>query len=147
MKKVDIKQQKIGGLRQNCFVSDCRNYVSDTSKKSVTIDKYTILEREDLPNGMRYNMETKDYPINSDTVTSYVDSADYHRDPLAAIANAPKRVNLGNISEVQAFVANNPQEAVRLYKSVGDKLAQYFEAQNKQAAANQSAQNNQGGEQ
>lgn len=55
----------------------------------------------------------KDYPINSESVSSLAEGADYRNDPAQAIAQAPKRVNLGDVTEAQAFL-NNPQYAASL---------------------------------
>lgn len=71
-----------------------------------------------LPNGYLEVLEKKDYPINADSVSSYADSANYRNDPAQAVANAPKRVNLGDITEAQAFIRDNPQQALREYRDI-----------------------------
>lgn len=135
-KQLEIKQVKIGGLRQNCYVRETREASASTvSPYASTIKKYASLEKHQLPNGYTFELEEVDYPINSESVTSYADSSDYRRDPMAAIASAPKRVNLGDIREVQEFVAQSPQEAVRLYQAVGEKLEQYYAQQEAQKGA------------
>lgn len=126
MKKVDIRKTFINGVKQNCFKSEGLEQ-SRPVKHQQTIGSYTILEKKELPNGYTVNLEEQPYPINSDTVTSYVESSDYRRDPLGFAANSPKRVNLGDISQLQNFMRTNPQEAVRLYRSVGEKLEKYLE--------------------
>lgn len=121
------KDIKIGGLRQNCYALDTRTVMVDSHIKQPKY--YSSLEKKQLPNGVVYNLEEVDYPITSESVTSYVESSDYHRDPLAAIAAAPKRVNLGDITEVQDFIQKNPQDALRVYRQVGEQLQKYFETQ------------------
>lgn len=121
------KDVKICGLRQNCYALDTRTVIEDSSIKQPKY--YSSLEKKQLPNGVVYNLEQVEYPITSESVTSYVESSDYHRDPLAAIANAPKRVNLGDITEVQDFIQKNPQDALRVYRQVGEQLQKYFETQ------------------
>lgn len=123
------KPVKIGGVKQNCYVSDT---YTDTRgiKKFETQKMYDSLERKHLPNGYVEQVETKDYPINSASVTSYADGADYRTDPLQAIANASKRVNLGDVSELQAFLNGaDPQSAIRVYQDVVNKLQAYAKAQ------------------
>lgn len=67
----------------------------------------------------------KDYPINSESVSSLAEGADYRNDPAQAIAQAPKRVNLGDVTEAQAFL-NNPQYAASLFADVKAKLNAYY---------------------
>lgn len=121
------KDIKIGGLRQNCYALDTRTVMEDSHIMQPKY--YSSLEKKQLPNGVLYNLEEVEYPITSESVTSYVESSDYHRDPLAAIAAAPKRVNLGDITEVQDFISKNPQDALRVYRQVGEQLQKYFESQ------------------
>lgn len=122
---MEKKKVKICGVEQNIYKLD---YLpAPPLKKKVPQAHYPSLERKQLDNGYTEAVEMKDYPINESSIASYVDGADYHRDPMAAIQNAPKRVNLGDITEVQRFIQTNPQEAVRVYNTVGEKLKQYFE--------------------
>lgn len=125
MNKVDIRKTVIGGVVQNCYKDEALRTPRPVVHQK-TIGSYTILEKKELPNGYTVNIEERPYPINSDTVTSYIESSDYRRDPLGFAANSVKRVNLGDISQLQDFMRTNPQEAVRLYKSVGEKLEQYL---------------------
>lgn len=123
------KPVKIAGVKQNCYVLDT---YTDTRglKKFKTQTTYDSLEKKQLPNGYIEQVETKDYPINSASVTSYADGADYRTDPLQAIANAPNRVNLGDISELQNFLNGaDPQAAIRVYEGVVEKLKAYAETQ------------------
>lgn len=119
------KRISVFGIRQNCY-RFCGGRVSDvTLSPNKTQKKYTILERKTLPNGYVDEMVERDYPINSESVTSYADSADYRNDPAQAVANAPKRVNLGDLTEAQAFLAN-PQNQARVCKDTLDKLKVYY---------------------
>lgn len=125
---------RINGIRQNCYALDTRENITDT-KSSKIIKKYDSLERKDLSNGFVEQVVQVDYPINPDSISSYVDGADYRRDPMQAIANTPSRVNLGDIREVQSFVADNPQNAVRVLRDVISMLenrVNQMSAQNKQ---------------
>lgn len=113
---------KILGVMQNCYRRDVDPLYAVPKKKDDTVKTYLSLERKNLPNGFIEHVEEKDYPINAESVTSYADGADYRRDPAAAVANAPKRVNLGDITQVQDFIKNEPQQAVRVYRDVLAKL-------------------------
>lgn len=117
----ELKPVSINGVRQNCYVLGVANSTFSTRSGKVEI-KYPSLEREQLPNGFTEGIEIKDYPINSQSVTSYADGADYRNDPAQAVANAPKRVNLGDVAEVQEFLKNDPQNAVRVFRDVLAKL-------------------------
>lgn len=137
LKVEEKKPLKIFGNRQNCYIVDGREkaiYASSTEQNHEQ-KKYISLERVQTRNGFYEELVAKDYPINSASVTSYADGADYRRDPAAAIANAPKRVNLGDISEAQDFIRSNPQEAAIQYKKILDRVEQYFAAQEKNKKA------------
>lgn len=112
------REVSILGIRQNCYRRDIDPLYACPRKHDDTIKTYVSLERKHLPNGFVEQLEVKDYPINSESITSYADGADYRRDPAAAVANAPKRVNLGDITQVQNFLKNEPQQAVRVYRDV-----------------------------
>ena len=113
---------KIGGIRQNCYRRDVDLAYKPPQKRDDTVRYYESLERKNLSNGYIEQVEVKDYPINAASITSYADGADYRRDPMAAVSNAPKRVNLGDITQVQDFLKNDPQQAVRIYRDVLSKL-------------------------
>lgn len=137
MKIEDVAKKPVlvNGIRQNCYLLDRRVGV-DSVRPLVETKKYFDLEEKQLPNGYAQELVEKDYPINSDSVSSYIESSDYRNDPLQAIANAPKRVNLGDISEVQRFMNENPVEATRQYADILSKVSQYF----KEVAEKQSQQ-------
>lgn len=116
-----LKPAVINGTRQNCFVLGTRTASAGTIS-SEPEKKYKTIDRVNLPNGYYDTVVEKDYPINSDSVTSYADGADYRNDPLQAIANAPKRVNLGDVTQLQDFVQNDPQNAVRVFRDVLSRL-------------------------
>lgn len=120
-KQVELKEVVINTHRQNCYVLGTRTATQDTIEQKPE-KKYVSLERQNLPNGFVETLVEKDYPINSESVTSYADGADYRSDPLQAIANAPKRVNLGDVTEVQNFIESDPQNAVRVFRDVVAKL-------------------------
>lgn len=126
----------INGIPQNVFALRQKQDFSviPSHLKNTIIKKYNTLERKALPNGYCEELQRKDYPINSESVSSYLESSDYRNDPAQAIANAPKRVNLGDISQVQEFVRDNPVQAVGQYADILQKVADYFKAQSKTPA-------------
>lgn len=145
MKQITIQEKKpvaIVGQRQNCYIVDGRQTATCVSEalRNKEQKKYASLERVQLPNGYVEKIVQKDYPISSKSVSSYADGADYRKDPSAAIANAPKRTNLGDVSEVQDFLRENPQQAALQYKSILDKVERYFAEQAKQAKQPQQPQ-------
>lgn len=117
----------IGTYAQNCYRLDgtMRAYISNEKFKQ---DKYLSLEKVNLPNGYIEKLVEKDYPINSESVSSLADGADYRNDPLQAIAQAPQRVNLGDITEAQKFL-ENPQNNAKIFESVKAQLLEYFKRQ------------------
>lgn len=128
MNKVPVRFSR---LLQNVFVVDGTEHVEQTPNPSHTIETVDVLVRKNLPNGFVEEVETKPYPINSASVTSYADSANYRNDPVSAVANATKRVNLGDVAGVQEFLASDPQRAVKVFSEVLPKITAYFETQQK----------------
>lgn len=137
--KIEEKQEKkpvvIGGFRQNVYRVGTRGGVVGVAQTpNVEQKKYVSLEKRMLPNGYVEECIEKDYPISSASVTSYADGADYRNDPAQAIADAPKRVNLGDISEAQKFL-DNPQNTMGILKSVMQDLQSYIDKQAKAVAS------------
>ena len=113
----------IAGIMQNCFRRDTNSVIKSRTKPNTEIKKYCSLEKKEIANGFVEVLEEKDYPINARSVSSYAKGADYRNDPVGAAANGVKRVNLGDITDIQDFIANEPQRAVMVYKGVLEKLA------------------------
>ena len=116
---------KICGFAQNVYRRDFAGVSRSTTNPNKKQDFYTSLEKKTLPNGYIEGIVKKDYPINSESVSSLAEGADYRNDPAQAIASAPKRVNLGDVTEAQAFL-DNPQYAASLFNDVKAKLAAYY---------------------
>lgn len=123
------KVVKINGFKQNSIVlrNVPRSTVSE-EKKNKTQEKYSVLEKQMLENGYVEIVVDKDYPINSDSITSMAEGADYKNDPMQAIANERPRVNLGDITQAQEFL-QNPQNAKRIFEQTKMRLAQYYAQQ------------------
>lgn len=119
---------RIGGIRQNIYITDRRENPRVLPPQTIQL-KYSELTDIQLPNGYVQELVEKDYPINSESVSSYLESSDYRNDPASAIANAPKRVNLGDVTEVQRFINENPVQATTEYSAILRKVADYFDKQ------------------
>lgn len=117
----------ICGYKQNCYRLDRNIDLSSsvTSTPNKEQEKYESLEKQMLPNGYVEGIVFKDYPINSKSVSSLAEGADYRNDPLQAISQASSRVNLGDITEAQKFL-ENPQNNARIFSYVKEKIAEYY---------------------
>lgn len=113
------KEVKIVTARQNCYIvaGAVEHKLTDINKHE-TQKHYFSMERVSKDRGFSDEIIKKDYPITSESVSSYAESADYKRDPIGAIANAPKRQNLGDVTQVQEFLAGDPMQALRVFESV-----------------------------
>lgn len=116
---------KICGYAQNVYRRDYAGIVHTTSNPNKKQEFYTSLEKKTLPNGYIEGIVKKEYPINSESVSSLAEGADYRNDPAQAVSAAPKRVNLGDVTEAQAFL-DNPQYAASLFNDIKAKLAAYY---------------------
>lgn len=126
---------KVNGFLQNCYrLNTVSNSIVSHSNSS---KEYESLERVDFDNGFVEVIQNKEYPINSDSVTSFADGVDYKRDPMQAIANSPQRVNLGDITEAQKFL-QNPMNYRRVYEDTCARLQEYFKSQAQVKAPNSS---------
>lgn len=129
LKIVEKKPIAVCGFRQNCYrIGTSGGPAVATAPIQPKIKGYTSLEKKTLPNGYVQELTIKDYPINSASVSSYADGADYRNDPAQAVENVRKRVNLGDITQVQAFM-DNPQNNARIYKDVLNQLVEYYKKQ------------------
>lgn len=131
----EFKPVTILGRRQNCYRLDRNLNLSETTTKNPNkeIEKYESLEKQILPNGYIEGIVLKDYPINSKSVSSLAEGADYRNDPATAIAQAPKRVNLGDMTEAQRFL-EDPQNNARIYEHVKQVVAEYYASQQSKTA-------------
>lgn len=136
------KQVLIGGFPQNFYMraQTIDTYSIPEHLKNKEQKTYLALERKELPSGFMDVVVEKDYPINSESVSSYIETSDYRLDPQNAIANARRRINLGDITQTQEFMGTNPIQASTKYSEVMQKVADYFKAQeNKKASKGQPA--------
>lgn len=139
-----MTQVKIGCYKQNCYRVAGSEKATKTLFPNKEMKTYDSLEKVELPTGFFQELVQKDYPITSASVSSLAEGADYRNDPMQAIAQAPQRVNLGDITEAQKFL-ENPQNYARIFEFVKGKLAEYQAQQQVQQQQVQQQQN--GGEQ
>lgn len=107
-------------LQQNCYVRDsrvrvdlvnhCQNY------------QYTSLDEELTKNGLKVKSVVNDYPITPEYVNSFVNSTDYHVDPLNAVNNGVKRFNLGDVSGIQDILSLDTASIRPLYEQLKQKF-------------------------
>lgn len=139
------KQIRINGNKLNSYLL-YRNLglsptVFDTVTDSPNKEEMTYVSQEHklLPNGYVQELVQKDYPINSKSVSSLAEGADYRNDPVQAIARAPQRVNLGDITEAQKFL-ENPMHNAKILDIVKEKVAEYYNTVFKQQQQRQEPQ-------
>lgn len=124
---LDMRPVRVGTFRQNCYRLDSRDGIRKHPRPNVTKETYISQEKVMLPNGYAEELVEKTYPINSESVSSFAEGADYRNDPAQAIAQVSQRVNLGDITEAQEFL-KNPQNNAKMFKEVKSKLEAYYKA-------------------
>lgn len=113
-------------IRQNCFLRD----VTRSSPREVAYnERYEGIVYESIDevvrcdgSGTDLKLSENSYPITPQYVQSFVDSADYHCDPLAAIANSSARLNLGDVTDYQKINSMDTSEQIKLYQQLQEKF-------------------------
>lgn len=112
-----------GLLHQNCFIRDCAPLVdlhtSCEQQYYETMDEVTDAES----NTLRHEKHIVPYEITPEYVQGFAESADYRRDPVAAIVNAPKRQGLGDIRDFQAVASMDDEQAQALYAQLQERFS------------------------
>lgn len=129
-------------IKQNCFTRDVTVHSSVPVRSPVY---FTSLDEVSTPNGVEIKITENEYPITPQYVNSFVDSADYRRDPLGAIANAPQRRNLGDVREIQNVSQMDTSELLNLYNQLKTRFGEAKNAAS-QSSATPSASNPSGGD-
>lgn len=106
-------------LQQNCYVRDVTR--ADDLRSSDVRSKFSSIDEVVTSKGVELKRVVLDYPITPQYVQSFVDSSDYRRDPLQAISNAPKRSNLGDISDIQKIDISSIKDLLSELNSKIDK--------------------------
>lgn len=118
----NVKPVRTNLIRQNCFVRDvtthsCNVVSYDERYEGLTYDSIDQVTRDDGL-GVDLKFSTNTYPINPQYVQSFVDAADYHNDPLSAIANAPARQNLKDVRDYQSVQDMDTSEQLKLFEQL-----------------------------
>lgn len=107
-------------LKQNCYIRDCIPIEDVSSEYS---DKtFKSLTETQTSKGIDINFVDVPYPITPQYVNSFVDSSDYRRDPVNAVANGVKRTNLGDVSGLQDVLGLDFVSAQKLYSALKRKF-------------------------
>lgn len=85
---------------RNCFrsVATGESSIEHPIRSSKT---YSELQTSTVPTGIEEKLVDVEYPHTPERIASYSDVADYKKDPLAAVASASPRQNLGDVREFQ----------------------------------------------
>lgn len=107
-------------IQQNCFLRD----ITTNSSSSVdSSDSFVSLDEVVGESGIELRETVQPYPITPQYVNSFVDSADYHKDPVNAIATGKGGVNLGDMTELQKVSSMDMESARALYEQLSKKFA------------------------
>lgn len=109
-------------LQQNCYLLDA-TVSSSVSASTAAKKTYTSLDEVTDVTGVKLVQTENDYPITPEYVDSFSESSDYRNDVVGAISSAPKRRNLGDITEFQNVASMDMESARALYKQLQDKFA------------------------
>lgn len=105
-------------IKQNCFARVARPYPIDL-KQGQPDKMYFELQRTPTKKGigLEENLTAVEYPITADYVGSHLGETNYKIDPLAAVARAGKRDNLGDIRNVMDIMSMDTEEAVAAFRN------------------------------
>lgn len=107
-------------LKQNCYLRDVT--VDSCSEHTPPSPTYPSLDEVVQEDGIKLVYTEQPYPVTPESVNSYVESADYRRDPTGAIANAKPRQNLGDITELQKVDSMDMDSAMALYEKLSKRI-------------------------
>lgn len=113
-------------IKQNCFIRECVRSDSSLSVPSSYVSCDEVTESD----GIKIQYTEHDYPITPDSVNSYVDSSDYRRDPVGAVARGHHLRNLGDVSAMQEVSNMDMQSARVLYNT----LSKVFSSKSSEAS-------------
>lgn len=107
-------------LQQNCFVRDVTVFSESTLSP---VDSFVSLDEVSDPSGIHFEEKVYPYPITPQYVDSFIDSSDYHKDPVGALNNAVSRRNLGDLTDLQNVSSMDMSTARALYSELSRKLS------------------------
>lgn len=116
-----MEKKKIKGL------IDFRNrFVTTESPSVVSVGKrtqsYTELVEHTTETGVNYSIEEFPYEHTPERIKSYASTCDYRNDPLQAIARAPKRNNVGDVSSVVELLSQDSEACLAMIDSLRAKI-------------------------
>lgn len=113
-------------LQQNCFVRDVLR-ANDLSSPDLDLDEnssfFETLDEVSVPDGIKLQRSSEKYPITPQYVNSFVDTSDYHMDPLGSVSSSPRGVNLGDISVLQSLLAKDESSLRSLYSELSKRFS------------------------
>lgn len=101
-------------IKQNCFVHEC----VASSSSLASLESFVSCDEVATESGISLEYTTHDYPITPASVNSYVESADYRRDPVSAVARGHHMKNLGDVASLQEVASLDLETARSLYKQL-----------------------------
>lgn len=116
MSKVNNSRIQSNLLQQNCFVRDVTRVGGLVTSSSP--DTFLSLDEVVTSKGISLVESENPYPITPQYVKSFASSADYRKDPFAAIASSSPRTNLGDISSIQEVSSMDMEQARSLYSQL-----------------------------
>lgn len=115
--------------------------------KSSRTRKYFELEEIERADGFKGEvLVEKDYPYTPEYVSSFAASSDYRTDLLGAVMNAPKRKNLGDITQLQNALGLDFDTARHLYAEFRAAAARSAVARENSVGSDQTSTSDQGGD-
>ncbi|AXF52085.1 MAG: hypothetical protein [Microviridae sp.] len=110
-------------LRQNCYVLDrAEERKKEREKKNEQLF-YETMDEVTRENALVHETRLVPYEITPEFIDSQLASADYRRDPVSAILNAPKRQGLGDIRDFQKVAEMDDTQARDLYAQLQERFA------------------------
>lgn len=120
-------------LQQNCFV---RQYIKDPDiHTDYSETSYQSLDERVTDKGLEIVYNEYPYHITPDYVNSFVDSSDYHNDPLGFINKSVSRPNIGDVSSIQNILSMDTLQQKVLY----DQLSAKFSKQSSSGSSSDSS--------
>lgn len=122
-------------LQHNCYLRD----VVPVFDKKTEYGDQIYLNVEEVTSidslSLKHDVTVQPYEITPQYVNSFVESADYRRDPFQAVLSAPKRKGLGDIRDLQKVNAMDDTQASTLFNQVKSRLSQVHQEQSGQQSS------------
>lgn len=116
-----MEKKKIKGLldfRDRFITMGCPTVVSVGQRTK----SYTELVEHTTETGVNYSIEEFPYEHTPERVKSYASTCDYRNDPLQAVARAPKRNNVGDVSSVVELMSQDSEACLAMIDSLRAKI-------------------------